>query len=107
MTEKIDLSDRKVKKDIREIGITPDLNGYWYISDALKIIIASENKANLCIVRKLYSEIAQKRKTSASAVERGIRHAIGKSFNNGYLNHIYKSPPTNNTILFDLVEKYI
>lgn len=107
MTEKIDLSDRKVKTDIREIGITPDLNGYWYISDAVKMIMACEDKVNLCITSKLYPEIAQKRKTSASAVERGIRHAITKSFNSGYLDHIYKVPPTNKAFLFDLVEKYI
>lgn len=107
MTEKIVLSDRKVKTYIREIGITPDLNGYWYISDAVKMIAECENKVNLIITGKLYSEIAQKRNTTVGGVERGIRHAIAKSFKGGYLNHIYKVRPTNKAFLFDLVEKYI
>lgn len=107
MTEKIDLSNRKVKIDIREIGITPDLNGYWYIADAIKLIISCKNKTNLCITSELYPKIAQERNTTSGAVERAIRHAINRSFASGYLNHIYKSQPTNKVFLFDLVEKYI
>ncbi len=107
MTERIVLLEREVRTDIRKIGITPDLNGYWYISDAVEMISNCSNRTNLCITRELYPKIAERRKTTASAVERGIRHAITRSFKNGYLEHIYEEIPTNKLFLFDLTEKFI
>lgn len=70
-----------IKRTLQECGITPDIKGYHYLAEA----IAIKEKANADNdfnkpVMEIYEEIAGKFSTTASRVERAIRHAVGKSF---------------------------
>lgn len=67
----------KIQKVLLELGITPDLKGFNYICRMIEIVKADElNKKS---VIGIYQEIAEEYKTTASCVERAIRHAISKA----------------------------
>lgn len=67
----------KIQKILLKLGITPDLKGFNYICRMIEIVKADElNKKSVIGV---YQEIAEEYKTTASCVERAIRHAISKA----------------------------
>ena len=71
----------KINKLLYEWGVPPHLLGFTYLKDAVKLI--SENPKNLRQITKvLYPAIAKANDTTASRVERAIRHAIGVALNN-------------------------
>lgn len=66
----------KIQKILLKLGITPDLKGFNYICRMIEIVKADElNKKS---VVGIYEEIAEEYETTASCVERSIRHAISK-----------------------------
>ena len=74
----------KVEKYLIDKGYEPILNGFDYTVFAVELIREDRKyKENLCNL--LYPTIAEKFKTSASKVERAIRHFKQKHFkmNNG------------------------
>lgn len=66
------------------LGFKSNLLGTRYVKDG--IVLMYNRKATSC--RLLYDEIAQKFGTTFSRVERSIRHAIGESHANGYLDRL-------------------
>ena len=67
----------KIQKILLKLGITPDLKGFYYICRMIEIVKADE--LNEKSVIGIYEEIAEEYKTTASCVERVIRHAISKA----------------------------
>lgn len=60
---------------IKQMGIPASLIGYHYIRDAVEMMIEDINLIK-AITKTIYPAVATKYGTSASRVERGIRHAI-------------------------------
>ena len=94
----------KVTEISHEVGVPAHIKGYQYLRDA--IIISVEEKEMLVSVTKvLYPAIAKKHGTTASRVERAIRHAIEVAWSRGkmdtidemfgYTIHNGKGKPTN------------
>lgn len=70
---------------LHEIGIPAHIKGYQYLRDA--IIMSVEDHEMLSSVTKiLYPAIAKKHQTTASRVERAIRHAIEVAWSRGKLD---------------------
>lgn len=67
----------KIQKILLKLGITPDLKGFNYICRMIEIVKADELRKKSVI--GIYEEIAEEYKTTASCVERVIRHAISKA----------------------------
>lgn len=65
------------------LGFKSNLFGTRYLIDGIVLRYAKEN-ASLC--KELYPEIAQKYNTTASRVERGIRHCISGCYESGNLS---------------------
>lgn len=63
---------------MRKSGITANLKGYEATKRAIEICIEDPNVK----MTALYFIIANEFKTTTHAIERNIRHAIGKSFKN-------------------------
>lgn len=77
--------ETKVTDMIHEIGIPAHIKGYHYLRDA--IIMAVEDMDVLNAVTKvLYPTVAKKHQTTASRVERAIRHAIEVAWSRGKLD---------------------
>lgn len=67
---------------LREIGMPASLKGYPYVRDA--VLLAMQDASLLHAVTKvLYPSIAKRHRTTASCVERSIRHAIEEAWNRG------------------------
>ena len=74
---------------IHEIGVPAHIKGYQYLREA--IIIAVEDMEVINAVTKvLYPEVARRFDTTASRVERAIRHAIEVAWDRGDIETLKK-----------------
>lgn len=69
------------------VGIPAHIKGYQFLREAIKMAIHSPEIIN-SITKELYPSIAHKFDTSASKVERAIRHAIEVAWNRGKIENI-------------------
>ncbi len=104
----------KVSKLLHDLGMPSHIKGYQYIRDAI-ITMYEEPKYIGGITKKLYPLIAKKYNTTASRVERAIRHAIEVSWSRGdydLMDEIFghsvdfdRAKPTNSEFLATLADK--
>ena len=74
--------DEKISRIFIGIGIPPNIKGYNYLREGVKLAVLSPEIIN-SITKKLYPAIGEKFGTSSSKVERAIRHAIEVAWNRG------------------------
>ena len=67
---------------LRLIGVQPNVRGWRYIVDGVKLVAADEELAHH-MTKELYPAIAAKHDTTPSRVERCIRHAIEWAYTYG------------------------
>ena len=79
--------DEKISKIFINAGIPPHIKGYCYLREGVKMAIANPDIINN-ITKKLYPMIGEKYNTTASKVERAIRHAIEVAWNRGRIENI-------------------
>lgn len=84
-------SDREIEEKITNIfitvGIPAHIKGYQFLREAVKLAMENPDIIN-SITKKLYPSIAERFDTSASKVERAIRHAIEVAWNRGKIENI-------------------
>lgn len=106
--------ERYVADLMHEVGVPAHIRGYDYIRDS--ILLSLENRNMLkAITKELYPTIAKNNRTTASRVERAIRHAIEVAWSRGdidTLNSIFgftvkssKGKPTNGEFISMLTER--
>lgn len=81
----------KIENILMEMGTPAGTKGFNYIADAVEYI--DENGTDISVTKELYPEIAKKRNTTSSRVERAIRHAL----------NVTRGEKGN----YDVVEKYL
>ncbi len=74
--------DERISRIFIGMGIPPHIKGYGYLREGVKLAVAKPELIN-CVTKKLYPMIGEKFSTSASKVERAIRHAIEVAWNKG------------------------
>lgn len=87
--------DKPERKNLNEritnifitVGIPAHIKGYYFLREAVMLAVDSPEIIN-SITKKLYPSIADHFKTSASKVERAIRHAIEVAWNRGKIENI-------------------
>lgn len=79
--------EEKITNIFITVGIPAHIKGYQFLREAIKLAIANPEIIN-AITKKLYPTIAEKYATSASKVERAIRHAIEVAWNRGKIENI-------------------
>ena len=79
--------DEKISKIFISVGIPPHIKGYYYLREGVKMAVESPEIINN-ITKQLYPKIGEKYDTSASKVERAIRHAIEVAWNRGRIESI-------------------
>lgn len=76
------IMEAQVTKIIHQIGVPAHIKGYQYLRTA--ILMAAEDASVINAVTKvLYPTVAKQYKTTASRVERAIRHAIEVAWDRG------------------------
>lgn len=99
---------------IHEIGVPAHIKGYQFLRDAI-IMSINDNEMLNSITKILYPEIAKKNNTTASRVERAIRHAIEVAWSRGKMDTIDelfgytinngKGKPTNSEFIALIADK--
>ena len=79
--------DEKITNIFITVGIPAHIKGYQFLREAIKMAIDTPEIIN-SITKRLYPSIADKFDTSASKVERAIRHAIEVAWNRGKIENI-------------------
>lgn len=79
--------DEKISKIFINVGIPPHIKGYSFLREGVKMAVEDPEIINN-ITKKLYPMIGEKYATSASKVERAIRHAIEVAWNRGRIESI-------------------
>ncbi|MBP3360313.1 MAG: sporulation transcription factor Spo0A [Clostridia bacterium] len=93
---------------IHDLGVPAHIKGYHYIRSAIMMVVENMDMLNY-ITKRLYPEIAKQYQTTASRVERAIRHSIEVAWTRGHqetMNEIfgytiqtYKGKPTNSEFI--------
>lgn len=74
--------ESQITNVIQEIGIPAHIKGYAYLREAITMVIENMDYLS-AITKELYPDVAAKFDTTASRVERAIRHAIEVAWNRG------------------------
>jgi len=70
---------------IHEIGVPAHIKGYHYLRDSIIMAVEDMDVLN-AITKVMYPMVAKKHQTTASRVERAIRHAIEVAWSRGKLD---------------------
>ncbi len=79
--------EEKITNIFITVGIPAHIKGYQFLREAIKLTINDPKIINN-ITKRLYPSIADIYSTSASKVERAIRHAIEVAWNKGKIENI-------------------
>lgn len=79
--------DEKLSNIFIRSGIPPHIKGYQFLREAVKLSVFKPDMINN-ITKKLYPSIADQFNTTASKVERAIRHAIEVAWSRGKIENI-------------------
>ncbi len=79
--------EEKITNIFLTVGIPAHIKGYQFLREAIKMAIDNPDIIN-SITKRLYPSIAERFDTSASKVERAIRHAIEVAWNRGKIENI-------------------
>ncbi len=106
--------EKDVTDMIHEIGVPAHIKGYQYLREAIMMSVEDVEMLN-SITKILYPSIAKKYQTTASRVERAIRHAIEVAWSRGkmetldalfgYTINIGKGKPTNSEFIALIADK--
>lgn len=74
--------DERISNIFTTIGIPPHIKGFVYLREGIKMAVQNPAIINK-VTKELYPKIGEKYSTSASKVERAIRHSIEVAWNRG------------------------
>lgn len=108
--------DERISKIFISVGIPPHIKGYTYLREGVKIAVSNPSVIN-SITKKLYPMIGDRYATSASKVERAIRHAIEVAWNRnrietinavfGVRAYVNSEKPTNGEFIALVADKML
>ncbi|SHE94405.1 sporulation transcription factor Spo0A [Clostridium fallax] len=111
--EPMDL-EAEITSIIHEIGVPAHIKGYMYLREAITMVV-NDMELLSAVTKELYPSIAKKYNTTASRVERAIRHAIEVAWARGqvdainklfgYTIHNDKGKPTNSEFIAMVADK--
>jgi two-component system response regulator (stage 0 sporulation protein A) len=104
----------RITEIIHEIGVPAHIKGYFYLRDAIFMVI-NDMELLSAVTKVLYPSIAKNYNTTPSRVERAIRHAIEVAWNRGCMetiNNLFgytipqdKGKPTNSEFIAMISDK--
>ncbi len=99
---------------LHQIGVPAHIKGYQFLRDAILMTMEDSDYIN-SVTKRLYPEIARRNSTTASRVERAIRHAIEVAWDRGdvdvlnkyfgYTIHNLRGKPTNSEFVAMISDK--
>ena len=106
--------DLMVTDILHQIGVSAHIKGYSYLRSSIILAVEDPNVIN-AITKQLYPTIAKMNDTTASRVERAIRHAIEVAWDRGdvdvltsffgYTIHNSRGTPTNSEFVAMIADR--
>lgn len=102
---------QRIERMLFRLGYRPDLKGFGFTRDAIMLLL-KDRQMIFGITKTLYPEIARLNGTTASVVERGIRHATALAWEKQGRDSLREQfpenfdRPTNRTVLAFLTHFY-
>ncbi len=106
--------DQLITSVIHEIGVPAHIKGYQYLREAI-LMVYNDVEILGSVTKVLYPKIGEKFGTTASRVERAIRHAIEVAWSRGntdaiaqvfrYTVNVSKAKPTNSEFIAMIADK--
>lgn len=106
--------DERITNVFLTLGIPPHIKGYQYLREAVHMVLENREIINR-ITKELYPGVARRFDTTASKVERAMRHAIEVAWARGRLDAVNKmygykvfdamDKPTNGEFISCVAEK--
>ena len=103
-----------VTEILHQIGVPAHIKGYQFLRDAILLTMDEPEYIN-AVTKRLYPEIAKRNLTTASRLERAIRHAIEVAWDRGdvdtlnsyfgYTIHTMRGKPTNSEFIAMISDK--
>ena len=100
--------------DVRQIGVPAHIKGYQYLRSAIKLSVEDPEMMS-SVTKLLYPTVAKMHGTTASRVERAIRHAIEVAWDRGdvdvlssyfgYTIQSQRGKPTNSEFIAMIADK--
>ncbi|MDR2360017.1 MAG: sporulation transcription factor Spo0A [Oscillospiraceae bacterium] len=81
--------ERSATDIIHEVGVPAHIKGYQYLRDAIIRVVNNPDIIN-SVTKVLYPDVAERFNTTASRVERAIRHAIEVAWDRGDIDILQK-----------------
>lgn len=110
----VDSDELTVTEILHQIGVPAHIKGYQFLRDAILLTMNEPDYIN-AVTKRLYPEIAKRNATTASRVERAIRHAIEVAWDRGdvdtlnsyfgYTIHNLRGKPTNSEFIAMIADK--
>ena len=110
----VDSDELTVTEILHQIGVPAHIKGYQFLRDAILLTMNEPEYIN-AVTKRLYPEIAKRNGTTASRVERAIRHAIEVAWSRGRMETIEelfgytvnsgKGKPTNSEFIALIADK--
>ena len=104
----------KVTEILHQIGVPAHIKGYHYLRDSIVMSVENPDIIN-AVTKQLYPSVAKRFSTTASRVERAIRHAIEVAWDRGdvdilnsyfgYTIHNGRGKPTNSEFIAMISDK--
>ncbi len=108
--------ERRVTGVLHEIGVPAHIKGYQYLREAILYAVADMEVIN-AVTKVLYPTVAKRFGTTASRVERAIRHAIEVAWDRGDLETLQsyfgytvsnaKGKPTNSEFIAMIADRML
>ncbi len=109
-----DSDELVVTEILHQIGVPAHIKGYQFLRDGILLTTGDHEYIN-AVTKRLYPEIAKRNGTTASRVERAIRHAIEVAWDRGdvdtlnsyfgYTIHNLRGKPTNSEFIAMIADK--
>ncbi len=106
--------DVRITEVMHHLGVPAHIKGYIYIREAIELVINDIEYLG-AVTKELYPSVAEKYNTTASRVERAIRHAIEVSWDRGNITALNKyfgntvsansGKPTNSQFIAKIADK--
>lgn len=80
----------EISNILKRLGVSPDLYGYTYLKEAVEMVMSDETILHKNVTKTLYPTIARRCNSTATRVERAIRHAVEISAKKSCFEDLYK-----------------
>lgn len=104
----------EITRILHQMGVPAHIKGYHYLRDGITFVVHDANLMG-AVTKELYPMIAEKYNTTASRVERAIRHAIELAWDRGnvdlmnryfgYTINMNRGKPTNSEFIALIADK--